>query len=1082
MISIVTALPGLGQNALTDAARNALNSGDKPVYIIVPKQLTLQSELMLIRALEPGGSFRLNVLSPERLCARIFETAGAPETTKVDDRGRVMLARRAINAAKDELKVYARAGHRRGFPARIARQMELFRQAGLTGEGLETLADDETGLTKARLMDIAAVMKRYEALISVGYMDDEAQFSLASEKTSLSAISDNSGLIFYGFDVMPASIHNLMASLARVSNVTAIFSADQEAQSSRAVMDSVIRLKNICKKALVDTETSIYNSPRVGRPAAVEYLSRNIYSASAQPFEGNGEGVRLFVAKDPREETARVAERCRDLAMQGARWNDMMVLCADMSAYSRYLDEAFAACDIPLFTSSSRSASRHALAEALIDALRLIWKGYTSDDALALLRAGLSDVENPDALANYLIKYAPRGKSLTEPFTKGREAEAAEPSRAVLIEPVVKLQKSLRQSDTLRAQLTAIFGYLTDIGGYQKSLKRQNELSAKGLYRLAGEESQVWNRVITTLDTMAELLGDRRLSLEDLTETMIESLDSAVIKPLPQSGDAVYAQGLDQAVTHGAEHIFILGVNDRTYASMDGLLSDSQLNRLSRKAKLYLGPDGSERTLMRRYYVVSALSAAENTIEISYPLSGGDGSAQRPGMLVMELKRLIPSIEPEAIDHVFSAPNEAVRDLGAHLGGDDGVRALATLSEMRTGGVERLLRAFDSAHLSEQLSPDTAKKLYGEISSASVTRLELFARCPFAHFMRYALSPERVEPYALTVRDEGGFYHDAVRSFLSAGMADAQNMDIEVADRRMDEICDVLLDGLERESLLDSAVSRAEKRRLRATARAAAEALVGQLAGSEFAPVELELEFGRADSAAIRLNTQGGECVLEGRVDRIDRWESPDEDFLRVIDYKRGNTALRLCEAYYGLQLQLIVYLAAAMRRRGGEGAGVYYFRIDEGIVKDQSTDPTVIGTKRRSEMKLKGLTIDDIDVINAMSPNPSDVINITVKDGRISRSQQVIEKDDLARLINRVLTVSAGQVDQIRAGGAGVSPMRTTNLDPCAYCDYRGACLFDNALDASRVRRAEDMKNDQVLMRLREEQDDPGTDVPDMQ
>ena len=118
MIRILTGRPeGAGEALINEAAR-ALKSGAGDVYVIVPKQLTLQTELTLIRALEPGGSFRLNVLSPERLCTRIFETAGRPTQQRVDDRGRVMLARRALNACAPQLSVYSGAGHRRGFPAR----------------------------------------------------------------------------------------------------------------------------------------------------------------------------------------------------------------------------------------------------------------------------------------------------------------------------------------------------------------------------------------------------------------------------------------------------------------------------------------------------------------------------------------------------------------------------------------------------------------------------------------------------------------------------------------------------------------------------------------------------------------------------------------------------------------------------------------------------------------------------------------------------------------------------------------------------------------------------------------------------
>ena len=650
-----------------------------------------------------------------------------------------------------------------------------------------------------------------------------------------------------------------------------------------------------------------------------------------------------------------------------------------------------------------------------------------------------------------------------------------------MIAPVLLLRERLREADGLEAQLAALFEYLTDIGAYTRSQQRQDELIRAGEPRLAGEESQVWNRIMSTMDQMAALMGEKRLSLEDLAETLQESLDSAVIKPLPQSGDAVYAQSLDSAVMRDAKYMFMIGVSDRVYSGMEGMFTDRQMGEISLASGKYLCADATEKALLRRYYLKTALYSAKRELVITYPVSGEDGSAQRGAALLSDIKRLIPKlvegggIEDEGRIELMrlSAPAAAMKAAGAKLDTSAGRRALSTLALTDGIHVDRLLRAFDNRNLAEQLTPDTARRLYGALSSASVTRLELFGKCPFSHFMRYALSPETVEPYRLSVRDEGGFYHDAVRAFLMDARRDMADMDMAEADRRMDGITALLLDRLEENRVFDSAVSRAEKRRLRATARAAAQALVRQISGSSFAPVELELEFGRQDTAAIKLTTQSGQCAPEGRIDRIDEWEAPDEDFLRVIDYKRGGNELRLCEAYYGLQLQLIVYLAAAMKRRGDAGAGVYYFRIEEGIIPDQSTDGDVIDEKRRKAMKLSGITLAEKHVIDAMNTDSGDVINIRInQDGSISRTSPALERDAIDLIMERTLDNAARHVDQIRAGSAMAAPARTKKSDPCRFCDFRSACQFDDELDAARVRRFEDISNEEVIEKLRDEAD----------
>ena len=132
--------------ALLREVGDALKTEGDALYVVVPKQLTLQTERTLLRDLNQRGSFQIQVLSPERLCARIFDAAGQPEGVRVDDRGRVMLVRAAVRAAGENLTLYRGAERRRGFPERCAAQLERIRQAGVTADTLRACAADLSGM------------------------------------------------------------------------------------------------------------------------------------------------------------------------------------------------------------------------------------------------------------------------------------------------------------------------------------------------------------------------------------------------------------------------------------------------------------------------------------------------------------------------------------------------------------------------------------------------------------------------------------------------------------------------------------------------------------------------------------------------------------------------------------------------------------------------------------------------------------------------------------------------------------------------------------------------------------------------
>lgn len=58
---------------------------------------------------------------------------------------------------------------------------------------------------------------------------------------------------------------------------------------------------------------------------------------------------------------------------------------------------------------------------------------------------------------------------------------------------------------------------------------------------------------------------------------------------------------------------------------------------------------------------------------------------------------------------------------------------------------------------------------------------------------------------------------------------------------------------------------------------------------------------------------------LEGRIDRLDTFEDENKISIKVIDYKSGNTKFDLIRVYRGLQLQLVVYMDAAMEMLQGQ-------------------------------------------------------------------------------------------------------------------------------------------------------------------
>ena len=1212
MLKVYTGRSRLLSRALVECVRRA---DDETELIVVPKQLTLATEQLLLGELGLKGSFRIQVLSAERLCARIFESAGSPDGARIDDRGRVMLVRAAVRAAEERLTIYRGAQNRRGFPERAASQLERIRQANLSGETLRACAEELRGAAKLKLMDLSYILEEYESLIAGRYQDGEAEFLSAIARAQEAEFLSGCGVWFYGFDMMPPTLHGLIAAVAARSAQAGLFLALENDTGARdfdaflpiqRAMEQVMAAARQCGCAvrrieIVESDEADERLIRSGdqlsvraprRRDALKTLERELFAFPAKRAQEATPAIQLTLLRNPQEECRFAAALARRLAIQkNWRWNDITILARDAAGYAPMLKNAFSEYGIPIFLSESRPAARHAAAEYLLTALKAIEKNYPAEEMLALMGMSMSPLNECESerFINYAVRYGLRGARFSHVLRRGLEAEIAEmePLRARLMAPLMELKEELKAAKALDGQLQALVQFLESTGAYEKSQSRMNALADAGLREAAGEEAQVWNRIMGALDQMHALMGEKRLSLRELRDTLNESLSASVIKPLPQSADAVYAQSAERACARETKALILIGMTDRAATGDDGLLTPPQKRALSEFAHAYLGPDDADLTRLRRFYLKSSFGMASEYVSVSCPLSGADGASQRPSAVFEMIRALYPGMKlrggvtgEEGIEKMLrSSPRAAVALVASALAGEgegkpmtkidcaalaglkkladsaageslspaqpesaaktraaretgaaeasaarafenNALRAPGTLnidvsgSEKAAGapttnasrdaetiaraplavnpdsadncaaqdiananihaaraGLERFSAALNRAQAADALSPEAARALYGAIRRQSVTRLERFAACPFSYYVEYGLKPERIEPYELSAKDEGTFFHAAIHEFLLRSMGDLNALDAPAAEARMDAVTETLLQRMgESGPLGDSAVSLAETRRMKATMRVSAVALAEHMRGSRFHAAALEQSFGPEDGArAIRLD---GDCVLEGRIDRIDEWDEADK-YLRVIDFKRGGKSFKLATVYYGLQLQLPVYLASALARRGGRSAGVYYFPLEEGILTTQSLDSGEIERERRAVFRMEGLIPESEEVRRAMTDRLGEVFKArATEDGKLYKNVPSASESDYRAMTDCALRRAGEQLRDIRRGVCGAFPVRFEGIDPCRYCNYRSVCLFDDRLDAARVRRPKTLSTEEAMLKMKLEQE----------
>lgn len=112
-----------------------------------------------------------------------------------------------------------------------------------------------------------------------------------------------------------------------------------------------------------------------------------------------------------------------------------------------------------------------------------------------------------------------------------------------------------------------------------------------------------------------------------------------------------------------------------------------------------------------------------------------------------------------------------------------------------------------------------------------------------------------------------------------------------------------------------------------------------------------------------------------GRIDRLDVLKEDNKVYVKIIDYKTGNTSFDLVSIYHGLQLQLVVYMDAAVQAEQRkypdcevEPAGIFYYNVkDPMIQKTLQEDLDELDPEIMKKLKMNGLVSSAPEVIRKL-------------------------------------------------------------------------------------------------------------------
>lgn len=861
---------------------------------------------------------------------------------------------------------------------------------------------------------------------------------------------------------------------------------------------------------------------RFAEAPALCYLEQNLFRYQYEPYTEKQHEIHMFEALSPREEVHQTALYIRKLIREeGLTYRDIAVVIGDLEGYASYVETEFGQLEIPCFLDRTRGIVLNPMIEYIKSALQLYIRDFSYDTVFHFLRSGMADIsrEEIDELENYVIRTGARGyRTYSRLFTRRTEEmqQGSGQEDTERAEETMERLNRIRQqfADTVEILHMApwakageyvdhLYDFLEQNQVQQKLLNYQQQFEQEGDLAKAREYAQIYRLVMDLLDQIYGLLGEEEISLQEFADILDAGFGEITVGTIPQNVDRIVVGDMERTRLKQVKVLFFLGVNDGNIpknASKGGIISDMDREFLI-ESGTEMAPSPRQQMYIQRLYLYLNMTKPSERLYLSYAKVNSDGKGIRPSYLIDTVRKLFPLLAVEYPQNRSRLEQIEGRQEGArYLAEELREYADGTLREEERQDFYLMYRAYEAdpegrdrltaaafrRYKESGLSRIVARALYGRQLENSVSRLETYAACACRHFLQYGLSLQEREEFGFEVSDMGNVYHAVLENFagkLAESGRTWWDFDENFATQAIKEAVEGYAATYGETVLYSSARNEYAITRMSRILTRTVLTLQQHLKQGSFQPDDYELSFRFAeDLDSIHVDLSEEEKMhLQGRIDRIDVSEDAEHVYVKVIDYKSGNKKFDLAALYYGLQLQLVVYMNAAMELESRKHpdkeivpAALLYYHIDDPTIETPvELTQEQINEEILTKLRMNGVVNSDPAVVERLDrflQDKSKVIPVEKKkDGSFSARSGILSREELQVVSSYVDTKIREIGREILDGKIAANPYEKGNEEACTYCAYKKVCGFDGSIPGYEKRQLEDLDKQTLMQRMQE-------------
>ena len=1117
------------QRAAQEPGRNFL--------IIVPDQFTMQTQKDLVMRSDRGGILNIDVLSFGRLSHRILEEVGTKEMPVLDDTGKSLVLQKIAADLKEQLPAMGSLLHKQGYIHEVKSAISEFMQYGISTQDMDKLiaSAEKRGALAMKLRDLKTLYRGFQDYIRDHFITTEETLDVLRRSLVKSKILQDSVVVFDGFTGFTPIQNRLIQELMRVCAETIVtvtigaeedpYQPDGEQKLFHLSKKTVADLVKLAAEAEVERGEDVFVKGGINRftqAPALCYLEQNLFRYQYEPYTEKQQELCMFEALSPREEVHQTALYIRNLIReQEFNYRDIAVVIGDLEGYASYVETEFGQLEIPCFIDRTRGIVLNPMIEYIKSALQLYIKDFSYDTVFHFLRSGMVDIsrEEIDELENYVIRTGARGyRTYSRLFTRRTEEmqQGSGQDDTERVEETLERLNRIRQqfADTVEIlhmdpqakageYVDHLYDFLEQNQVQQKLLNYQQQFEQEGDLAKAREYAQIYRLVMDLLDQIYGLLGEEEISRQEFADILDAGFGEITVGTIPQNVDRIVVGDMERTRLKQVKVLFFLGVNDGNIpknASKGGIISDMDREFLI-ESGTEMAPSPRQQMYIQRLYLYLNMTKPSERLYLSYAKVNSDGKGIRPSYLIDTVRKLFPQLAVEYPQNRSRLEQIEGRQEGArYLAEELREYADGTLREEERQDFYLMYRAYEAdpegrdrltaaafrRYKESGLSRIVARALYGRQLENSVSRLETYAACACRHFLQYGLSLQEREEFGFEVSDMGNVYHAVLENFagkLAESGRTWWDFDENFATQAIKEAVEGYAATYGETVLYSSARNEYAITRMSRILTRTVLTLQQHLKQGSFQPDDYELSFRFAeDLDSIHVDLSEEEKMhLQGRIDRIDVSEDAEHVYVKVIDYKSGNKKFDLAALYYGLQLQLVVYMNAAMELESRKHpdkeivpAALLYYHIDDPTIETpvELTDEQ-INEQILAKLRMNGVVNSDPEVVERLDhylQDKSAVIPVEKKkDGSFSARSGILSREEM-QLVSAYVDAKIRDIGrEILDGKIAANPYEKGNEEACTYCAYKKVCGFDGSIPGYEKRQLEDLDKQTLMQRMQE-------------